>query len=278
MKEKGLILGLMIIFVFLIFINPIHAQPPFQVNVNVEEGFNIVFPKFDVLTLDEDFDFRFHVFNISNGVAMDNDTVSCYFHLYNKTGDSLYRKSDININPDHTNTWTLLIKGGNFSYVGDYAYLVHCNSSSLGGFASAPFVVTKTGEDLTTHESLIYFLLTLAIFGIFLLSLYFTIITPYSNNTNEKGMVIKVTKTKYIKLGLILLSYVLFIWLLNVLIGVSDNFLTLTLYYGFVSFMFTILMHLSIPFGIFILIVAFFEIIKDADIQGNINKFGSAFK
>lgn len=265
----------MCVFVFLISFSFVNAQPPLQVNINTDEGFNIIFPKFDVLKLNEGFDFRFHVFNISNGIAMDNETVSCYFHLYNRTGDSLYRKSDLEVNPAHTNTWTLLIKGGNFSYVGDYAYLVHCNSSNLGGFASAPFIVTKTGTELTTEESLIYILLTLAVLGLFILSLYAMIVTPYSNEINGKGAVIKITKSKYVKLGLILLSYVLFVWLLNVLIGVSDNFVTLTMYYGLISFLFLTLNYLALPISIFILVLCVFEIVRDINVNRLLNKFGN---
>lgn len=168
------------------------------------------------------------------------------------------------------------LSGGNNSVVGTYIYCYDCGNNIESLTGCLEYSITKTGTKLEMSESVIYILLTLAILGIFLLSLYFAIVTPYSNRISEKGIVIKVTKTKYIKLALILLSYVLFVWFLNVLIGVSDNFLTLTLYYGFISFLFTILMNLTIPFGIFILVVSFFEIIRDANIQKAINKFGGS--
>ena len=157
--------------------------------------------------------------------------------------------------------------------IGTYNYDYYDNE---GNVYVNDFIITKTGNTLNISESIIYVLLTLAVLGLFLLSLFATITIPYSNEINERGAVIKVTKTKYVKLGLMLLSYVLFVWLLNVLIGVSDNYLSLTMYYGFVSFLFTVLNNLALPFSIFILILMFFEIIRDANIMEAISKFGSS--
>jgi len=132
------------------------------------------------------------------------------------------------------------------------------------------FDVTKNGTVLKTSESLIFILLTLAIFIFFLLSFYFALATPYSNEVSSQGMVIKVTKLKYVKLFFIMLSYILFISFLNSLIGMADNFVSLTLFVGFIGFLFQILNNLAWPFGIFIIILSFFEVIRDANLQGNI--------
>jgi hypothetical protein len=102
--------------------------------------------------------------------------------------------------------------------------------------------------------------------------------TPYGNETNEKGAIIKITKLKYVKLALILLTWVLFTWFLNILIGLSDNFVSLTMYYGFFGFMFDVMNRLALPLGIVIFVIAIFEIVRDANIMGNIKKFGSAYK
>jgi len=67
-----------------------------------------------------------------------------------------------------------------------------------------------------------------------------------------------------------MLSYILFIVFLNTLIGISDNFVSLTLFVGFIGFLFQILNFLAYPFGIFIIVLSFFEVIRDANIQGNI--------
>ena len=99
---------------------------------------------------------------------------------------------------------------------------------------------------------------------------------PYGNVRNDKGAVIKLTKLKYVKLGFILLTWVLLTWFLNILIGLSDNFISLTMYYGFFGFIFQTMNNLALPLGIIILVIAFFEIIKDVNIHKAISKFGSS--
>ncbi len=140
------------------------------------------------------------------------------------------------------------------------------------------FDVTKTGKVLETSESLIFILLTVAVFIFFLLSFYFAIVTPYSNEVDGQGMVIRVTKLKYVKLLFIMLSYLLFIWFLNTLIGVSENFLSLTLFAGFVGFLFQSMNSLALPFGIFIIVLSFFEVIRDANLQNNIKLLMGAMR
>lgn len=140
------------------------------------------------------------------------------------------------------------------------------------------FNVDRSGEDIETADSLMYILLTFAVLFLFLLSLYFAIIMPYQNEVNHKGAVFKICKLKYVKLGLILLSYVLFVWLMNVLIGISDNFANLRFYYGFVSFIFDTLNLMALPFAIFILVLCGAEIIRDTNMAKEIKKFGSALR
>lgn len=138
------------------------------------------------------------------------------------------------------------------------------------------FSITPNGEDLTIESSIIQVVLLVSVFVFFILSLFVAITMPYSNEVDVKGAVFNVTRRKYIKISFIFLTYVLFIWFLNVLIAASVNYANLTLYSGFFGFIFTTLNNLALPFGIFLLIVMFFEIIRDANIQKNISKFGKS--
>lgn len=147
--------------------------------------------------------------------------------------------------------------------------------SDAGDF-QLTFTISNLGTNLTTQESIIYLILTLGVFLIFGISLYFAVAIPYGNTTNEKGAVIKVTKAKYFKLFMIGLTYSFFVWLLNILIGVSDNFANLTLYYGFISFLFTIFINLTIPIMVLILIIMGAEIIRDSNVTKTLKRFGSA--
>ncbi len=136
------------------------------------------------------------------------------------------------------------------------------------------FEITKTGTQLNTGKAIIYVLLAAGVLLLFFLSLYVTIMIPYSNEVDVRGMVINVTKKKYWKLLFVFLTHILLVWFLNTIIAVSDNFVELPQFFGFLSFMFSILNRLALPMGIVLLIIMFFEIVRDANIQKRIELFG----
>jgi len=138
--------------------------------------------------------------------------------------------------------------------------------------------ITKTGTKLENSEAVIYLILVVAIFILFAISFYFMIAIPYSNEVALSGAVIQVTRLKYVKMFFFMLTWVLFVWFLNILIGLSNNFVALTMYYGFFGFMFENMTKLTLPIGIFLIVLGFFEIVRDANIQKNISKFGSAMR
>jgi hypothetical protein len=168
----------------------------------------------------------------------------------------------------------------NYSFCGTstkgiYSYISEGNPDGIATSILSRFTINRLGNDLETSESILYIFLSIMVTLLFVLSLFFTILTPYSHKVNETGEVIKLTKLKYVKLGLIMLDYILLVWVLNTLVGISDSFLALTIFYGFVSFLFLTLNNLALPFGIFILVLSFFEIIRDTKIQKIINQLGS---
>lgn len=166
------------------------------------------------------------------------------------------------------NNFEYLILGSNLTEVGTYYGNGGDNNSPLG-FC---FDITKTGEELTQADSNIYIIMTVSMLFFFLFIFVLMLFVPYKNEYNEKGMAIKVCKGKYVKIFLIGLSFLLFIWFLNVLIAVSDNFLVLTQYYGFISFIFILLNNLALPFGIFLIVLSFFEIIRDVNFNKRIEE------
>ena len=166
-------------------------------------------------------------------------------------------------------TYNYTLLGNNTDLIGSYNVNGFGDPNGIDEIWAYTFDITKTGNVFETSESLIIIILTIAIFIFFLLSFYFAITIPYGNDIKENGMVIKVTKLNYINLFFIMFSYILFIWFLNILIGVSDNFISLTIFVGFVGFLFETLNSLALMFAIFILVLAFFEIIRDANFNTN---------
>jgi len=159
--------------------------------------------------------------------------------------------------------------------LGEYSAFVYCDGTTTS-YTKFTYEITRSGKTLEIPESLLYILLTFAIFCIFVISLYFTIAVPYANKRDDNGDTVRITKTKYIKMGLVGITYSLFLWFLNMLIGISNNFINLEMYYGFVSGIFLALLRLSLPLLILIIVWSLFEIIRDINKQKLINIFKKA--
>ena len=274
MRKRGILL---IVVMFLFSLTFISAIPPVQVNTIIDKGINIEAPIIETIKSGELFKFHIHAYNSTDGTRLDNTTTNCIIHVYDSGGSHIvegnmgFDSNGVDFNYD--------VLGSNFSKVGMYAVLFDCQyPGEIGGFLGYGFEVSKLGKKLTTQEALLYFILAFGVLLLFTLSFYFMLATPYGNDINEQGAVIKVTKLKYVKLTLILLTWVLFTWFLNILVGLSDNFISLTMYYGFFGFMFQTMNLLALPLGVVIFVISLFEIIRDANIMGNIKKFGSAYK
>ncbi len=176
-------------------------------------------------------------------------------------------------------------RGADFNYTLDYSFTNTVATYIVNGFCIAgdeyvvwgyTFDITKTGFIQDTSDAIFYLILGSGVFIIFLISLYFNLSIPYGNPTNEDNAIIQVSKVKYLKLMLTLITYPLFLWLINILLGISENFVTLSMYSGFFGFLFYLLVRLSLPLVIFIIVVTFFNIIKDLHLNNMIKKFGKA--
>lgn len=262
--KKGFIIGFFLILFCLTFIS---AVPPVTQIQQLTEGYQIQIPQDNILKVNEAHTFQFHVYNISNGMEL-REGVSCSLHLYNKTGDHLYNETT-SISSD--GDYIFYLSSGNFSYTQTDYYRVSCNSSALGGYGESILYVTNTGNEPSSAESMLYLISLIGILIIFGICIYFAIILPFGNNRGEDFKIISVNKLKYIKLILILLSYALFSWILNLLIGLS-LFLSLSMYYGFFKMLFEIIIgSLTIFFiiwGIFFILT----LVKDLKINKMLKK------
>ena len=129
------------------FISLVSAQPPFQQTTNFVDGYEIKVPAFSTLQQNQNFTFSFHIYNISDGIPIDDSSTDCDFHLYDNLGEHLITQNNIPNTDSHglVNEWEIEVFGTNFSRIGAYSYLIDCNSTTLGGFESISFEVTPTG-------------------------------------------------------------------------------------------------------------------------------------
>lgn len=121
-------------FIFVIlFINFISAVPPVTTTQQFTEGYTIEIPQDNILVTNQDYYFNFHVFNISNGVAI-HDNIQCDFHLYDDKGVHKYEARDNVASLDYD--YQFNVSATNFSNMNHYYYFIQCNSTNYGGYSS----------------------------------------------------------------------------------------------------------------------------------------------
>jgi len=135
-----------------------------------DDAIVIEYPKLFVLKQNQDFHLRFHTFNKTDGRLLTNETTNCTLNIYNSSGEGILRKENLDFDVTHTssdcqNCFGFHIKGGNFSYIGPYSYLIRCENTLSGGAVSVGFEVTSTGLDPKSilNNSTMIILLALAI-------------------------------------------------------------------------------------------------------------------
>lgn len=187
-KINILLLSLFLLFAIIPFVS---AVPPF-VSSSSTGGCVVVPMMRESIKLNQAFDFNFHIINSTNGFPLSNTSVSCYFHLYNQTGDHSFAirlQNDPITEHLVTNEFVARLGGTNFSTIGDYAYIVQCNGTvSTGGCAEKGlFTVTHSGFTASTSRAIfdIGLLFILVIF----LSICMLLFIKFDNLLARVGMI-----------------------------------------------------------------------------------------
>ena len=104
----------------------VSAAPPLQLIEGSEKGLIIEYPKYETKKQNQDFKLHLHVFNETDGSLMKNDTTDCNIHIYNESGHHVLEE-DLGFDSNLID-FELFIDGGNFSVLGEYAYIIQCNT------------------------------------------------------------------------------------------------------------------------------------------------------
>jgi len=151
-----------VLIILLILIVPfVYSAKPTQVFTG-DVGIEIKIPLAEFITQNQDAQLNLHIFNLSNGLLMTNETTDCLFHLYNKSGHHILNE-EMEFD-DNYNDFQLNIGGGNFSQLGFHSFIIQCNESSIGGFVSGSVEVTKTGDSSETNYIVIGLILAVITF------------------------------------------------------------------------------------------------------------------
>ena len=265
---------LSLLFLVIVLTSFVSAIPPVLQDSNFAGGYEIKVPFIGTLKQNQDFTFNFHLFNISNGYPIDNSSTNCYFDLYNSSGVHLVEVIIPHENSIKVNEWELKVLGGNFSAIGQYGYIVQCNSSasSLGGVEEVGFEVTYTGNKIDTGQSILYIPLFAMIIFTFIMILFFINKLPSANTRDEEGKILSVTYLKYLRSPLWFFEYMLFVAILYLSSNLAFAYLYETLFAQILFVLFRISFGLAPVIVIVWIIWIYAKMFQDKQFQDMINR------
>lgn len=171
MEKRTIVLTLVL---FLLCLNFVSSQP--FITGEFLKGLTIESPVQEYIKQGEDHDFYFHVFNTSNGKYIsDPAEADCFFHLYNESGKHIVEMKLPTYSSLFGSEWKADIKGDNFSHIGEYNFIVQCNTSYAGGFSEVTFRVSNSGRGLNISDSIIQLGFMFLLFGISASFLFLTL-------------------------------------------------------------------------------------------------------
>lgn len=128
---------------------------------------------------------------------------------------------------NRTNDFNYSIGSTDINTIGIYSVDGFCNSGNQVGVWTYTFEVTNTGDKLSTSSGIIYLVFLLGILFVWGLCLWGAIKIPFRNQRNQEGKVISVNDLKFVKIFLIVVSYLLLMWTMGILRSITANYLLL---------------------------------------------------
>jgi hypothetical protein len=202
---------ILLIFVsLLIFTAVVSAAPPVTTTQNFQAGYVVLDSPQTILKQNEDFTVNFFVYNLSNGLLINNVSTECVYYLSNASGKVLYYSSVPYSNTGRYGHWELTLTKGNFTNPGTFYYGIKCNSTTLGGPEVGEYIVTPNSYELTASTSVILFLIFLVI-----VSLIVMCVVGVRNSVNGAWTIAYICMTylfTYLLLGLFYIISMNYLW------------------------------------------------------------------
>lgn len=173
---------------FILLITFISATPPVTTIDYFPSGYVITEAHNQIIKLNEDFTYNFILYNSSNGIALNDSSITCRILIADGQGNLVYSN---NITYNSYDYWSVTIPGSVFNITGYFPYGVDCQDGN-GGALAGLFEVTPTGYLIETGPSFVYILFIILIIG-----LLFGSVKLIQNNSISKDF--EVSSTSYTK-------------------------------------------------------------------------------
>ena len=136
----------------------------------------------------------------------------------------------------------------NTDLIGEYFY------TACGDVGDEPlvcesvlFTITNSGHELKTGESIIYIIFLITSLFTFCLCLYFSITIPFRNSRRDDGTIININDMKYLKIFLMVISYILLMFIFGIVRSITANYLSINGAYRLFNFLFFLMFSFMYP-------------------------------
>jgi hypothetical protein len=237
-----------------------------SITVSTGGGLEILTPQFEYLPVNQSHDFYWHLFNETT--MLTNTTANCSFHLYDKQDEGQHINQVNNVK-SFTNgrDFEVDVPVSNFTKIGAYCVLIECNTISQTGGIEKCFEVTYNGKELQPAQAILYgsLILLLVLFVISLLIVHSSL--PDGNSHSDDGRILSISKLKYIRPAILVLSYFMVAFICYIASNLSFAYLSETLVANVFFFLFRIMMVASPVIVIVWFITIFFSVFEDKEMK-----------
>lgn len=168
------------------------------------------------------------------------------------------------------------LENGEFNYtlsttetnlLGQYNWVAYCCDGTKCAAGYDSFELTPSGTELSIAQGIIYVIFLIIAFFIFWICIYGSFKIKWRNDVDETGKVVSVNDFKWLKLFLMVFSYLTFMFIMAMTYNITENFI----YLGNVSsyFHYVYLISLSVFFPIMVLMpwVVLYIVFQDKKVK-----------
>jgi hypothetical protein len=169
-------------------------------------------------------------------------------------------------------TFYSIISSGNFSELGITCIGLSCTDGTTIEIGNLCREVTPDGKQLSTSESILYFLFTIVLLFLLVVLVYFIFTLPAKNIS--KGRFFFINWLKYFRIFLIAITYPIIMIILNLMNGLAVTFTTLSIFSGTIGFLFEVMLRGAWVFTVLIVLWIFYLLIKDSNFKKHMRSIG----
>ena len=232
---KKIIFALMFSFIFLFSF--VSAVPPITTEFVGNEGLNIQANIYDYYEINTGAEVHIHVFNLSNGAILNNDSVTCEVELTNSIGVVLLEGNP----PGHDDHFLMIRNASVITEPGIYSVSIVCTTDGIAGIKTHFFQATITGNNLTMAQSMIYLISFSFLVFMFVLLIWVVFQIP-ADTKDDEGFVVNVSKLEYLRPIVKGLAWIVLTGIVFIISNITIAYLSTGLMGSFLFLMFQLML------------------------------------